>query len=70
MRLRFYDRPCGTITGDVLPRAQAIDLRQLNLRNAGFWNPPVAVTRTTDAPGRVTTLVQLNVYNENFWRRV
>jgi hypothetical protein len=66
MRLRFHDKPCGTILGDVFPRATAMDLSQLNLRNKAFWNPPV--TRTTDASGAVTTLQQLNAYNEAFWR--
>jgi hypothetical protein len=70
MRLRFRDKPCGTILGDVFPRATALDLSQLNLRNKAFWNPPAPVTRqpTTDATGKVTTLRQLNARNENFWR--
>lgn len=69
MRLRFYDKPCGTLTGDVLPRAADLDLSQLNLRNADFWNPPTAVARTTDATTTVTTLQQLNAHNENYWRQ-
>jgi hypothetical protein len=65
MRLRFRDKPCGTITGHVFPRATALDL---NLRNKAFWNPP-ARQAVTDSPGRVTTLAQLNAYNENLWRQ-
>jgi hypothetical protein len=68
MRLRFYDKPCGTILGDVFPRATAMDLSQLNARNKAFWKPPAPVTRTTDATGGVSTLQQLNAYNEAFWR--
>jgi hypothetical protein len=71
MRFRWYDKPCGAIGGDVFPRATAMDLGQLNLRNRTLWNPPAPVTRqaVTDSPGRVTTLAQLNALNENFWRQ-
>ncbi len=71
MRLRFYDKPVGTLTGDVFPRATAIDLSQLNLRNADFWNPPAPVTRqaVTDTTGSILTLQQWNQRNEAYWRR-
>lgn len=71
MRLRFHDKPSDAGPPD-RPEVHGARLRALNLRNRALFAPLVAVTRqpTTDAPGRVTTLRQLNARNENFWRKV
>jgi len=71
MRLRFRDKPSDAGPSD-RPEVHRVRLRALNQRNRELFAPPAAVTRqpTTDAPGRVTTLRQLNARNESFWRRV